>query len=83
MAAEKASCIILAMIVIGATPQDILHDPSLTPEEKAALLHMLPKKLPVPRLSSPYVMYGEVSDRQVELRCVNGGCVNLKVERPA
>lgn len=71
------------MIVIGATPQDILSDPSLTPEEKRALLHMLPKKIKVPRLSSPYVIYGEVSDQQVELCCVNGGRVNLKVQRPA
>lgn len=70
------------MIVIGATPHDILNDPSLTPEEKRALLHLLPKRLPAPKLSSPYVVYGEVNDRLVELKVANGGCVALKVERP-
>lgn len=71
------------MIVIGATPHDILSDPSLTPEEKRVLLHMLPKKIKVGRLRSPLFAYGEVDDRIVDLSVANAGIVELQVKRPA
>lgn len=68
------------MIVIGATPHDILSDPSLTPEEKRELLHMLPKKIKVTRLRSPYFAYGETNDMKMTLTVVKGGVVKSSFE---
>lgn len=68
------------MILIEATPHDIQSDTSLTPEEKREIMKLLPPKIKVGRLKSPYYAYGHMADYEVKLTLRDQGIVNVSFE---